>query len=197
MESALTLYEWQDMKAINFFGAPGAGKSTAALGLASAMKRAWHNCEYVAEFAKDQVWAEAAHLLRQQNWVLGNQEFRLSVMRGKIDYAVVDGPLLLSAFYAPEHYPAAFRELCFYFFNSYDNINFFINRSHEYTGIGRLQNEQESDAIAERMKAFLRAHSVPFIEVTAGESAPGAIYERLESMGVIAPSLTQPRRGGG
>lgn len=184
------------MKAINFFGAPGAGKSTAALGLASAMKRAWHNSEYVAEFAKDQVWADTAHLLKKQNWVLANQELRLSVLRGKIDYAVIDGPLLLSAFYAPEHYPKAFLDLCFYFFNSYDNINFFINRSHEYTGIGRLQNEAESDAIAERMKAFLISHSVPFIEVTAGESAPSAIYEQLQALGVIVPSATQRRSGG-
>lgn len=180
------------MKVINFFGAPGAGKSTAALGLANAMKRAWLHCEYVSEFAKDTIWMETSHLLSRQNWVLANQELRLGMLEGKIDYAVIDGPLLLSAFYAPESYPEAFKELCFHFFNNYENVNFFVNRSHEYTPIGRLQNEAQSDAIAKQMKDFLRDHGVPFMEISAGDSAPAAMFEMLKQMGVIP---AEPRRG--
>ncbi len=180
------------MKVINFFGAPGAGKSTAALGLANVLKRAWLHCEYVPEFAKDTIWMETSHLLSRQNWVLANQELRLGMLEGKIDYAVIDGPLPLSAFYAPPHYPQAFKDLCFHFFNSYENVNFFVNRSHQYTPIGRLQNEAQSDAIALEMKEFLSANGVPFIEISAGDSAPAAMFEMLREMGVI-PSETERR----
>ena len=177
------------MKVINFFGAPGAGKSTAALGLANAMKRAWLNCEYVSEFAKDQVWAETTHLLSKQNWVLANQEFRLSVMKGKVDFAVIDCPLLISAFYAPEEYPASFTELCFDFFRMYDNVNFFVNRSHKYSGIGRLQNEAESDAIAIKMKNFLSNSGIQFVEINAGDWAPEQLFAMLQDMNVIDPAV--------
>lgn len=173
------------MKVINFFGAPGAGKSTAALGLANSMKRNFLNCEYVPEFAKDQVWADTAHLLANQNWVLANQELRLRVMEGKVDFAIMDSPLLLSAFYAPKAYPRAFTELCFYFFNSYENVNFFVNRSHEYSQVGRLQDEKESDAIATEMKEFLRSGGVKFTEISAGDSAPATMMELLRVGKVI------------
>lgn len=177
------------MAVINFFGAPGAGKSTAALGLANEMKRAWLNCEYISEFAKDQVWADTSHLLSKQNWIFANQDLRLSVMSGKVDFVVTDSPLPLSAFYAPADYPACFTELCFHFFHMYKNVNFFINRSHKYTAVGRLQNEEESDEIAEQMKAFLRSHNVSFIELSAGDSVPGAIMAMLRTLGAVPASM--------
>lgn len=173
------------MKVINFFGAPGAGKSTAALGLANEMKRAWLNCEYVSEFAKDTIWMETSHLLSKQNWIFANQELRLSVLDGKVDFVVVDSPLLISAFYAPANYPNAFKELCFHFFDSYDNVNFFVNRSHEYTPVGRLQNEKESDLIAMEMKDFLQSNGVEFIEISAGDSAPAAMFETLKKIEIL------------
>ena len=181
------------MKVINFFGAPGAGKSTAALGLANAMKRAWLNCEYVPEFAKDQVWAETSHLLSKQNWVLANQEFKLSVMQNKVDYAVIDSPLLISAFYAPLEYPPSFTQLCFDFFSMYDNINFFINRSHKYQPVGRLQDEKQSDAIALQMKEFLSSRGIGFIEICASDYAPEEMFGMLKDMGVIPAGACLPQ----
>lgn len=179
------------MKTINFLGAPGAGKSATAMGVANFMKRSWLNCEYVSEFAKDQVWAESAHLLQHQNWVLANQELRLNVLAGKVDYALVDGSLLLSAFYAPAHYPPEFIKLCLFFYNSYDNINFFINRAHEYTPIGRVHSEEESDLIASQMKEFLTQHGVPFINIEPHETAPDTMFQKLKDLGIITPSKTQ------
>lgn len=44
------------MLLINFFGAPGAGKSTASAYIFSKLKMAGVNAEYVPEFAKDKVW---------------------------------------------------------------------------------------------------------------------------------------------
>ena len=47
------------MIVVNFFGAPGSGKTTAALGIAGYLKRKHLNAEYVSEFAKDQVWIKS------------------------------------------------------------------------------------------------------------------------------------------
>lgn len=179
------------MLVVNFFGAPGSGKSTAALGLANEMKRAWLNCEYVPEFAKDQVWAETSHLLSKQNWVFANQEFRLSCLAGKVDFAIVDSPLLLSSYYVPANYPESFKQLCFDFFRSYDNVNFFINRSHKYSAIGRLQDEGESDAIASAMKAFLVENDIGFVEISAGDSTPKKIMKMLTKMGLLPVDETK------
>jgi len=173
------------MRVINFFGAPGAGKSTAALGLCHRLKRAWIECEYVSEFAKGQVWSDTAHLLSRQNWVFANQEFPLSCLEGKVEFAVSDAPLLQAAFYAPEGYPASFTELVFDVFRGYDNVNYFINRAHPYSGTGRLQNETESDKIAIDLKSFLREHGIEFTEVHAGDSTPALIFEQLREQGMI------------
>jgi hypothetical protein len=175
------------MRVINFFGAPGAGKSTAALGLCHLLKKSWIECEYVAEFAKGQVWSGSGHLLSRQNWVLAHQEFPLTCLEGKVDFAVSDSPLPLSSFYAaPGYYPETFDRFVFDAFERYENLNYFINRGeHPYSPLGRQQTEAEADAIAERMKAFLRAHAIPFTEVVAGDSTPARIFEDLRERGLL------------
>lgn len=160
------------MKVVNFFGAPGSGKSTAASGLFFEMKKKWINAELVTEFAKDLVWSGSSHLLSQQNLVFANQEHRLNRLTSQIDIAISDSPLLLSAFYVPQHYPASFSQSVFDFFNYYENINFFVNRSHEYCPMGRIQSEIESDSIARELKKFLHDNHIPFYEITAGDATP-------------------------
>jgi RecA/RadA recombinase len=175
------------MIVVNFFGAPGSGKTTAALGLAGRLKRAQMNAEYVSEFAKDQVWAKSAHLLQKQNWVFANQDLRLSMLRGQVDFVVTDSPLPLSVFYVPDDYPPSFSELCFHFFEQYENVNFFLRRSHDYSPIGRLQSEQEAIAMDARMHGFLITNGIPFEEIDAGDAEPDLLMERLRALGVAKP----------
>ncbi len=168
------------MKVINFFGSPAAGKSTAASGLFHLMKKHGYNCELVTEFAKDLIYDGSSHILRNQNFVFANQEFRQHRLLDKgIDFAITDSPLIFSAFYATKDYPPSFKELCFDFYNRYDNINFFLNRSHEYTQIGRVHKEDESEHLSMTMKAYLVNHNVPFIEMDASESIPEKILDYL------------------
>ena len=160
------------MKVINFFGAPGAGKSTASAGLFHEMKKQWIEAELVTEFAKELVWAGSQHMLTQQHYVFANQEHRLNRLVGQIDVAISDSPLLLSAYYAPSDYPESFSELVVDFFARYDNINFFVNRSHRYSLKGRIQDEAAADAIAKQLKQFLHQNKVPFYEITAADTTP-------------------------
>lgn len=175
------------MIVVNFFGAPGSGKTSAALGFAGLLKRRGHNAEYVSEFAKDQVWADSSHMLLNQNWVFANQELKLSLLRPQIDIVATDSPLPLSVFYAPKDYPESFSALCFHFFEQYQNVNIFLRRAHDYSGIGRIQSELEAAAMEESMRGFLESHAIPFCEVPSGEADPEGIYARLAAQGMLGP----------
>lgn len=175
------------MIVVNFFGAPGSGKTTAALGFAGLLKRKQHNAEYVSEFAKDQVWAKSNHMLLNQNWIFANQELKLSLLRQQVDIVATDSPLPLSVFYAPQDYPPSFGTLCFHFFKQYENVNIFLRRSHDYSGIGRIQDEPEAAAMEKSMREFLQSHGLVFTEFSADEAVPEHIYKHLVSQGLVKP----------
>ena len=170
---------------VNFFGGPGAGKSTAAAGLFYELKKRWVLSELVIEFAKELVWSGSAHLLSKQNYVFANQEHRLNRLMDKVDVAITDSPLLLSAFYAPEGYPLSFKQSVFDFFETYSNVNIFVERSHEYAADGRLQNEAEADALAESMKQFLSENGIGYYTVTANDANPIYLCYWLVKSGLV------------
>lgn len=174
------------MKVINLFGGPGAGKSTAAAGLFYEMKKRWFNVELVTEFAKELVWSGSAHMLSEQNYVFSQQEHRLNRLRQKIDLAISDSPLLLSAFYAPRHYPDSFRQSVFDFFHTYDNINIMVRRSHQYSSVGRIQNQSEADELAAHMERYLQKNGIPYHLIEANDAGPRYLMNWLVERGEIA-----------
>lgn len=180
------------MRIINIFGSPGAGKSTACLGLAYELKRRWVQTEYVPEFAKDLVWRGSAHLLKHQLYVFAEQQLRIDCLEGQTDIAVCDSPLLLSSFYSPEDYPLPFKQSVFEFFDQYDNINFFIRRSHAYVAPGRIQTEEQSDRLADSMEEFLYQTGVPFYTITASDDTTRHLLWWLEKEGLVKPKNPKP-----
>lgn len=146
------------MKVINLFGAPGAGKSTTALGVAHQLKINGFKVEYVGEYAKQLVMSGSSHLLTHQEHVFTNQLFLMNILKDKgLDYIVTDSPILLSAFYG-ELYGTANETLIKLVeekFDEHANINYYINRNHEYDPVGRVQTESESDEVSEGLKTFL------------------------------------------
>lgn len=174
------------MKTVNIFGGPGSGKSTTASGLFHEMKKCWIQAEYVPEFAKELVWSDSHHMLSEQNYIFAEQERRLNRLRRKVKVAVSDSPLLLSSFYAPQTYPDSFHQSVFDFFHSYDNLNIFVDRSHEYMIDGRVQDEANADALALRMKEYLVRNGVSFWSIAASDAAPRRLVGWLISQGYIA-----------
>lgn len=63
------------MLIVNFFGAPGAGKSTGAAYVFSRLKMAGVKCELATEFAKDAVWENNQEVLRNQIKILDEMIF--------------------------------------------------------------------------------------------------------------------------
>jgi nicotinamide riboside kinase len=171
------------MKVINLFGSPGAGKSTAAMGLIHEMKKRYHQAEYVSEFAKDLFWSGNQHLMVQQNLVLAEQAWRQERLRQHaVEFAVTDSPLMLSSYYGQRYrpdLPPCFHEWVRYSFEQFDNVNFFILRKHPYESAGRIQDERESDQISQDMKAFLVSNNIPYQEVEAGDELPLQILSHL------------------
>lgn len=155
---------------VNFFGAPGAGKTTASLSLAGKMKRCWLKMELIQEYAKELTWENNSRRLAIQHGIFSEQESRLSRVVGSVDVVITDAPLLFSAYYAPDDYPESFNRFVFDWFALYNNVNIFIERSHEYALEGRLQDEEESQLINSSMQQFLLENGIPFYVLKANDA---------------------------
>lgn len=146
------------MKVINLFGAAGSGKSTTALGVSHQLKINGYKVEYVSEYAKQLVMSGSEHLLSLQEHVFANQLFNMTILKNKdLDFIVTDSPLLLAVFYGRKYGTStpALDNLVFEHFDSYQNINYFINRAHKFDPVGRVQTEEETVQDAEDLRTFL------------------------------------------
>ena len=111
------------MKVINFFGAPGAGKTTMALYVTHMLNKSQIDAQVSLEFVKEYIHSGSEHLLAYQNFIFAQQERQLRILLDskEVEFAITDSPLLLSVFYAPENYPYYFKDLVFEIFHSYEN----------------------------------------------------------------------------
>ena len=155
---------------VNLFGAPGAGKSTGAAYIFSKIKMAGVNAELVTEFAKDKVWEESKEVFNNQIYIFGKQSFKISRVMNKVDVIITDSPIILSSFYnSDEMIQEELDALVMKTFNSYNNMNYFIERVKPYQGKGRFQTEEESDQIADEVSTLLDEKEVDY-EVIAGDT---------------------------
>ncbi|MBQ7009679.1 MAG: hypothetical protein IJN05_10810 [Ruminococcus sp.] len=154
------------MIVVNLFGVPGAGKSTGAAYIFSNLKMRGINAELVTEFAKDMVWENNTEVFKNQAYIFGTQSFRISRCQDKVDVIVTDCPLFLTAFYNKSPILGKqFNDVVFNVFNSYNNVNFFIDRVKDYNPIGRLQTEKEAQALREPMLKMLKDYNVDFTTI--------------------------------
>ncbi len=161
------------MLVVNLFGAPGAGKSTGAAYVFSRLKMEGVNCELITEYAKDKCWEGSTAVFDNQLYIFAKQYFRMTRVAGKVDALITDSPLLLSLIYNPNRDLLAkpFDDLVLNLFNSFDNINFLLNRVKPYDQNGRFQNESESDAIYSRMVRMLIETGTDFMTAPGNESS--------------------------
>ena len=155
---------------VNLFGAPGAGKSTGAAYIFSKIKMAGVNAELVTEFAKDKVWEESKEVFNNQIYIFGKQSFKISRVMNKVDVIITDSPIILSSFYnSDKMIQEELDALVMKTFNSYNNMNYFIERVKPYQEKGRFQTEAESDKIADEVSTLLDEKEVDY-EVIAGDT---------------------------
>ena len=151
---------------VNLTGAPGAGKSTGAAIIFAELKKAGINTELVTEFAKDKTWEHNIMALGCQEYVFGKQSYRLRRCRDDVDVIVTDSPLPLGLIYNDN--PALdyhFEAVVMNVFNTYTNLNFFINRVKPYNPKGRNQTEAESDQLSIAIKTLYNNLNIPYTEI--------------------------------
>ncbi len=176
-------------KIINLFGGPGIGKSTQASGLFTEMKKHHMSVEYTYEFPKEVAWEGNVSQLRDQFFITANQHRNISRLYGKVEYIIVDSPIVLGCFYEQrygEGYPASFysttglSKFLWNLFNQYENINILLTRNDEtYDPNGRLQDLQEAREIDKDIKETLLINSIPFIEFSVNTNTAVDIFNYI------------------
>lgn len=145
------------LKVINLFGGPGTGKSTGAAYIFSHLKMEGINCELVTEYAKDLVWQGSHHLLSDQNRLFSEQYHRLDRLKGKVEIAITDSPLLLSLICGRIHntLKPGQTNMITSCVGEFDNENIFLIRVKKYNPIGRSESEADARMVDEMTRFLL------------------------------------------
>lgn len=171
------------MIVVNFLGAPGSGKSTAAAKLYAVLSEAGLKVELVTEYMKDVVWNRQLDLINNQDFLFANQRQRLTRLEGKIDVAITDSPLILSAFYNdnPEFPMEEFKPLVWACWHQFDNVTVFLTRGHDFQQEGRIHEEDECVEIHDRMSRMFNNH-IDFRFKTGDDYIPTLIDTIVEKL---------------
>lgn len=141
-------------KVINIFGAPGSGKSTLMGGLFYRLKMAGINVEMSHEYIKEKLYEGTPYPFHDQLYTYAKQNKKLNQLNGKVDFIVTDSPSVQCIAY-DEKEPPIYRQMALDYFNQYDNLNFYIERTHEYQPSGRNQTEEQAKMVGDRIKNML------------------------------------------
>lgn len=158
------------MIVINTIAGPGSGKSVLAVDLFSEMKKAGENVELCREYARIQVYEKRDNILNDQLYILSKQNRELERLKGQVDYAITDSPLLLGAVYSTPEYRRShpsFIDFVVETYRTYENILMFTHRPPEntYKKVGRVQEYEDALRKDAELRIFLHKYSIPFHEV--------------------------------
>jgi hypothetical protein len=164
----------KNTKIINLFGGPGSGKSTITSGLFYELKKRNISCDNPYEFPKQVAWEDNKSQITDQLYIFANQHRGIVRSYGKVDFIILDSPILLSLAYKDGYdkgYPASlygesFDKMVFDVFNQYTNINFLLNRDDKkYQTEGRFQSQTESSMFHNKIKNILDDHDLTYFNM--------------------------------
>lgn len=174
---------------INLFGGPGSGKSTVASGLHFTFKSKGLSCDAPYEFPKQVAWEDNTSQITDQLYILANQHRGIVRSYGKVNYIILDSPLLLSLVYKNGYtgeYPAkfyndSFDTMVMELFNSYENVNIFLERPEkQFEQEGRFQNKEESEEVDNKIKKILEENEIPYHNVKVNNDTVKDIIKILK-----------------
>jgi hypothetical protein len=175
------------MLVVNIFGGPGIGKSTTAAGIYFKLKALGHNCEYVHEWIKWSVWEDRKNVFDDQMYIFAKQHHMLHTLRGQVDVAITDSPLLLSEVYGSRYAKSVFTDHPEFFtlvhnvWKKFENINYVLERPRAsvFEQKGRKQNEKESIAIDVEIESLLNDNNYSYKKIQPTE---GGIYKVVDDV---------------
>ena len=176
-------------KLINLFGGPGIGKSSIASGITYKLKKKHISCNNPYEFPKLLAWDKNNEAIKDQLYVLANQHRGIVKSFGKVDYIILDSPILLSLVYRSVYkgteYPAtlygeSFDKMVLDIHNQYDTLNIVLNRSEGiHNKKERYQTLEESIDLDTAIKNTLIQNNIPFFEVGVNDNTVNNILSLL------------------
>ena len=178
-------------KIVNLFGGPGIGKSSIAAGLTYKLKKKHINCDNPYEFPKALAWDENHSAIQDQLYVLANQHRGIVKSYGKVDYIILDSPILLSLVYRLVYkattYPStlygeSFDKLVLDIFNKYDNINILLERGDgNHNEKERYQNLEESKQLGKAIELSMIKNNIPYYVVKVGDNTVKDILKIIKN----------------
>lgn len=151
------------------FGGPSAGKTISAMELTARLNRSGISAAYVPEVAKDIIHEGTTQLYQYQDWISAEQNRRQGRLMGQYQYIVTDSPLLLGIFYCPPNYYPSFKQLILEKFWSYDNINFYLERTKPYDPVGRYQDEDGAIRLDRQILSYLKDQGIAYARVKSDD----------------------------
>lgn len=173
---------------INLFGGPGIGKSSIAAGIFYKLKKKHISCNNPYEFPKTLAWDNNIPAIKDQLYVFANQHRGIAQSYGKVDYIVIDSPILFSLIYntyytkgyPAEFYGDSFNQMVVDLHHKYDSINILLERAEGvHNEEERFQNFEESLAIDKLCKQILEEQNIPFHTIKVGKNTVKDILKLL------------------
>jgi len=172
----------KNLTVINLFGGAGVGKSTIAASLFSYLKSNLVSCELVTEYVKDVVWDNSANILANQLLVTANQYHKLFRLIDKVDIAVCDSSLLVGSVY--DNTNPKLNELVLDLYNSFTNINLFVERKTKYDTTGRYQTEEQAIEIDNEIKNYLFVNDIKVHSIISCNTNISTLVKTLDHIKV-------------
>ena len=177
----------KDTVIINILGGPGVGKTTIANELFVNLKKMGKDVEVVSEFAKELVWEKRNEAFDDRLYMHGEQNHRLMMMNGELDYIITDSPLILTAIYNdyylkdkfPKEYNDMINNVTIQTFKLYNNKTYLIKRNVEYENNGRRESEKQANDIDEKIISYLKENNIEYVTLDR-ENAIETILKEIE-----------------
>jgi 2-phosphoglycerate kinase len=176
-------------KIVNLFGGPGIGKSSIASGITYKLKKRHISCDNPYEFPKLLAWDDNKSAIKDQLYVLANQHRGITKSYGKVDYIIVDSPILLSVvykdYYQDNEYPSnlyqeSFDNFIVELFKKYDSINILLKRTDGlHNNKERYQSLDESKELDVKIESILNKWDIPYLEVEVCDDTVNRIVDLI------------------
>ena len=167
-------------KLINLFGGAGIGKSSIANGITYKLKKKHISCNNPYEFPKRLAWDKNIPAISDQLYVFANQHRGIAECYGKVDYIVIDSPILFSTIYhryytkgyPAEMYGKVFHDMVIDLHRRYGSINILLERGVTiHNDDERFQNYKQSVEIDTLCKNVLDETKSPYHTVKVGDNS--------------------------
>jgi molybdopterin-guanine dinucleotide biosynthesis protein len=157
-------------KVINFFGAPGVGKSTVAAEIFSQLKKKGLNVALVTEFANFKITEKSFKAVQNQYYVTSKQLYNQEVFEDKYNIVITDSPILLSFIYSNDSIvDKKFNEFILEKFKEKENINFLLNHDtvtlNNFSMNGRRHKKSKLEQIHNKIVETLKSNNIEYKNV--------------------------------